>query len=93
MRYCDDDNRLDFKNKAPLLSIIGTNLRPWFKSLNRKKIDYKILFGHWSTLGYYNNENICCLDSSCVWGEQLTAYRVDKYNTIVSVESNQKYME
>ncbi len=92
MRYCYDDNRLEFKNKGSLKSVAGTGLIPWFKSPNRKKINYKILFGHWSTLGYYNNAEICCIDSSCVWGGKLTAYRVDKDNRVVSVESNQKYM-
>ncbi len=93
MRYCYSDNRLEFKNKAPLSSILGTNLNTWFNSKSRKKINYKILFGHWSTLGYYDNGDVCCLDSSCVWGGRLTAYRVDKKSKIVSVESNQKYVE
>jgi len=93
MRYCYNDNRLEFKNKASLNSIVGTELNTWFNCKNRKKINYKILFGHWSTLGYYDNGDICCLDSSCVWGGRLSAYRVDKKSKIVSVASNQKYIE
>ncbi|SHO81518.1 Bis(5'-nucleosyl)-tetraphosphatase, symmetrical [hydrothermal vent metagenome] len=88
MRYCYHDNRLNFKNKVGLEDLKDKELIPWFKTPTRKKIDYKILFGHWSTLGYYNNKDVCCIDSSCVWGERLTAYRVDKNNKIVNIECN-----
>ena len=36
-----------------------------------------IAFGHWSTLGYTQRQDLLCLDSGCVWGGQLTAMRVD----------------
>ena len=34
-------------------------------------------FGHWSTLGLINRDDLMALDTGCVWGGQLTAVRVD----------------
>jgi bis(5'-nucleosyl)-tetraphosphatase (symmetrical) len=37
----------------------------------------KIIFGHWSTLGYYQDSNVLALDTGCVWGRRLSAVRID----------------
>jgi len=88
MRYCYSDGRLDFKQKGtPTDKIRQKGLMPWFECPNRKKLDEKILFGHWSTLGYFENSEVACLDSGCLWGRELTAKRIDtKENIIVSVK-------
>ncbi len=78
MRYCYDDNRLDFKQKgAPKEQFEKKGLRPWFACKNRREIDLKIIFGHWSTLGFYHDEHVLALDTGCVWGGKLTAARID----------------
>ncbi len=79
MRYCYSDARLEFKQKgAPdPRSASQKDLKPWFACPTRKKIDLRILFGHWSTLGYYNDGKVCCLDTGCVWDGLLTAMRLD----------------
>jgi len=88
MRFCYKDHRLDFNQKgAPTVALRVKGLKPWFKSKNRKPIELKIIFGHWSTLGLYEDNNVLGLDTGCLWGGQLTAARIDRAEVeIVSVE-------
>lgn len=57
-------------------------LKPWYKYKTIKNFPVKIIFGHWSTLGFYNDDNVLCLDSGCIWGLTLTAVRLDSDNFI-----------
>jgi len=78
MRYCYKDHRLDFKQKgAPTDAVRAKGMKPWFECKNRKPIELKIVFGHWSTLGFYEDENVLALDTGCLWGGKLTAARID----------------
>jgi len=79
MRFCYDDGRLEFGQKgAPNPKLIEQRgLKPWFACPSRCHIELKIIFGHWSTLGNYNDSGVCCLDTGCVWGGALTAMRLD----------------
>ncbi len=62
-------------------------LKPWFECQNRKDIDLRIIIGHWSTLGFYEDEHVLALDTGCVWGGKLTAARIDSNEVeIVSIE-------
>jgi len=36
-----------------------------------------VIFGHWSTLGYIENDEVVCLDTGCVWQGKMTAKRID----------------
>ncbi len=72
MRYCFDDGTLELEEKDGVSK--SEKLKPWFKIENRKPIPYKIIFGHWSTLGFYKDENVIALDTGCVWGGELTAF-------------------
>jgi len=70
---------LDFDQKgAPSKLLREQGLKPWFECESRKEIDLKIIFGHWSTLGYYQNDNVLALDTGCLWGGELTAARIDR---------------
>jgi bis(5'-nucleosyl)-tetraphosphatase (symmetrical) len=75
MRYCDVNGRLDFVHSGPLGSQ-PKNLLPWFEVPNRKSADMRIIFGHWSTLGYYEKANCYAIDTGCLWGGQLTALKL-----------------
>ena len=88
MRFCYKDHRLDFDQKgAPTIALRVKGLKPWFESENRKEIYIKIIFGHWSTLGFYEDDHVLALDTGCLWGGQLTAARIDSDKVeIVSVE-------
>ncbi|WP_457607515.1 symmetrical bis(5'-nucleosyl)-tetraphosphatase [Nitratifractor sp.] len=79
MRYCRlEDCRLDFKQKGtPTPELRQKGLVPWFECPGRKRLEEKILFGHWSTLGYFENDEVCCLDSGCLWQKEMTAKRLD----------------
>lgn len=76
MRFCNTDGRLDLVDKGAPGSQID-NYQPWFNLPQRKTAETPILFGHWSTLGDPEINNIYPLDHGCVWGGQLTALRID----------------
>jgi len=88
MRYCYNDHRLDFDQKgAPTDALRAKGLKPWFECDNRADIDLKIIFGHWSTLGFYHDAQVLALDTGCLWGGKLTAARIDSDEVeIVQVE-------
>ncbi len=76
MRYCDSQGKLDFSQKgAPGAQQAGWI--PWYMHPHRKISKWRIVFGHWSTLGYLQYQNIISLDSGCVWGGRLTAVQLD----------------
>lgn len=67
-------------------------LSPWFDlTLDQSLQDKKIFFGHWAALGLHQINNIMCLDSGCVWGNQLTAVNIDT-GEIKQIQSHQNYI-
>jgi len=88
MRFCYKDHRLDFDQKgAPTDALRQKGLKPWFECEKRKDIDLKIIFGHWSTLGFHHDEYVLALDTGCLWGGALTAARIDTDDVeIISVD-------
>jgi len=81
LRYCDADGTLALKEKvAPRLQPPG--YLPWFAVPNRATRDVRIIFGHWSTLGYSAQYNTWGLDTGCVWEGRLTAIRVHRKQPI-----------
>ena len=84
MRYCYKDHRLDFEQKGkPTDALRAKGLKPWFECENRKEIELKIVFGHWSTLGFYRDSHLLALDTGCLWGGKLTAVKINKKDTKV----------
>jgi len=77
MRFCDAGSRLNLTCKAE----IGTQppgFMPWYMVPNRKTKKDKIIFGHWAALaGQVYEPNVYALDTGCVWGERLTALRLE----------------
>jgi len=88
MRFCYGDHRLDFDQKGPPTDELREKgLKPWFECQNRKDIDLRIIIGHWSTLGFYQDEHVLALDTGCLWGGKLTAARIDSDEVeIVSID-------
>lgn len=67
-------------------------LIPWFEMpLNDSLKDKKIVFGHWAALGLFEKDNIICLDSGCVWGNQLTVMNIDT-GEIKQVQAHHNYI-
>ena len=77
MRFCTADGALSFAEKGPPGSQ-EPGLLPWFAAPGRRNADLHLVFGHWAALGYYRAPGIYALDSGCVWGNRLTAIRLDE---------------
>jgi len=77
LRYCHLDGRLALEFKGAPKNKLKDEL-PWFAMPGRKTEEDRIVFGHWSTLGTGQYGNVFSTDSGAVWGEQLTAVRIDK---------------
>jgi bis(5'-nucleosyl)-tetraphosphatase (symmetrical) len=75
-RYLHPDGSLEFQHKLGLHTA-PANLTPWFDFPGRASTDVRILFGHWSTLGLLIREDVIALDTGCLWGGALTAFRLD----------------
>jgi len=76
MRYCDKKANLNFTQKGRPGSQ-PKRLYPWYEHPEMKCQSWRIVFGHWSSLGYFQNRQLISLDSGCVWGGKLTAVRFD----------------
>ena len=76
MRLLDDSQQMDFSHKGSL-DDAPESLRPWYRIAIERQPS-KILFGHWAALeGYTGIANAIALDTGCVWGRTLTAYRLE----------------
>lgn len=76
LRYLDPDGRLNLRDKgAPGSQTPGH--RPWFAVPGRASAGLRILFGHWSTVGEVQEQNVFPLDTGCLWGGSLTALRLE----------------
>jgi bis(5'-nucleosyl)-tetraphosphatase (symmetrical) len=76
MRYLHADGGLEYQHKcAP--DAAPPELTPWYDMPGRQSRDARILFGHWSTLGLLVRRDAIALDTGCLWGGSLTAYRLE----------------
>ena len=76
MRLCNDAQTMHFGfSDKPENAPKGS--QAWYTFKGRKSLDHTILFGHWSALGLRAFANCIALDSGCVWGEALSAYRLE----------------
>ena len=76
LRFCHADGRLDLKYKGTLADA-PADLVPWFRIAERRSAASRILFGHWSALGYHAGDGVLGIDTGCVWGGRLCAVRLD----------------
>ncbi len=76
MRFCTKKGELDFTLAcAPAKAPKG--LVPWYAVPNRKPIDGRILFGHWSSHPGFAVSNVVPLDRGAVWGGSLAALALE----------------
>jgi bis(5'-nucleosyl)-tetraphosphatase (symmetrical) len=73
MRACETGGALDWEFKGSP-GQMPRGLRPWFEAPARPQ---RIFFGHWAALGLHLGVRVVGLDSGCVWGGPLTAYRLE----------------
>jgi len=62
----------------------GEGMRPWYEVDGRKPLDRTVVCGHWAAQGIRRTRDMVALDSGCVWGHQLSAFRLDD-ESLVSV--------
>jgi len=84
MRFCHADGSLDLEPTGPPGSQ-AEGLVPWYEVPGRVNADLRIVFGHWSRLGYLAVDRIHALDSGCLWGGRLTALNLDEPEHVVQV--------
>ena len=76
MRICSYQGEMEFKFKGEVKDVPDGYL-PWFDIPNRASADTTVVFGHWSALGLINKPNVIALDTGCLWGNALTAIRLE----------------
>jgi bis(5'-nucleosyl)-tetraphosphatase (symmetrical) len=87
MRYCDRRGRLDLSYSGPP----GTQPKgsiPWFDVPERMAQNTHIVFGHWAALGLLRRRDVTALDTGCVWGNTLTAVRLDRPGRAIQVRAS-----
>jgi bis(5'-nucleosyl)-tetraphosphatase (symmetrical) len=72
LRYCDSQGRLDLEYKGTL-DQAPAGLMPWFRAPNRRSAQLRVVFGHWSALGFHSGDGVLGIDTGCVWGGKLCA--------------------
>lgn len=76
MRMITGDGRLDHDFKGELPDA-PAGFRAWFDVPARNPRPVRLLCGHWSALGFTQRPELITLDTGCLWGRCLTAYRLD----------------
>jgi bis(5'-nucleosyl)-tetraphosphatase (symmetrical) len=76
LRCVSDSGAIDRDfNGAPADAPPG--LVPWFDHPARRSRDVRVVCGHWAALGLLLRPDVAALDTGCVWGNVLTALRLD----------------
>lgn len=90
LRFCTADGVMEFAAKE------GANAAPegfmaWFDVPGRQTADVTVAFGHWSTLGQLQRQDVWALDTGCVWGGCLSAMRLgaDGQREVIQVNCEQ----
>ena len=89
MRFCKADGTLDLSNKSDVANT-PEGFAPWFSYPSKARTKTRLLFGHWAALeGHTGVAGIHALDTGCVWGNRLTAMRLED-KKIFQVAANKK---
>ncbi len=75
-RFVSADGTLEFETKDGAQAA-PPGFQPWFELPGRRTAGTPIAFGHWSSLGLVDRTDLLGIDTGCVWGEKLTAVRID----------------
>ena len=79
MRFTDSSGRLLLRFKGSPKDAPEDH-QPWFvtrQRLRSRRDPLKLLTGHWSRLGLHTDSGLLSIDTGCLWGETLTAVRID----------------
>jgi bis(5'-nucleosyl)-tetraphosphatase (symmetrical) len=76
IRLCDAVGVMDTKYSGPPAGA-PPGFMPWFDVPGRKTAGVTVVFGHWASLGLLVRDDVCAIDTGCVWGNRLSALPVD----------------
>lgn len=76
LRICTPSGVMEFHHKGELEDIPAGYV-PWFDAPHARGDRHTVLFGHWSALGCREGPGYVSLDSGCLWGRALSAYRLE----------------
>ena len=75
LRFCKSDGEIELTHKT---EVAPPGFSPWFAHPRPQHEGTTILFGHWAAInGVTHQANAQAVDTGCVWGRQLTAYRLE----------------
>ena len=75
LRFCTADGVMEFASKEGAGSA-PSGFMPWFDVPGRQTANVTVAFGHWSTLGKLQRQDVWALDTGCVWGGCLSAAKL-----------------
>lgn len=81
LRYCTAGGRMGLAEKGPPGSV-APPLAPWFTFGDRRARGARVICGHWSALGYSDENGVVAIDTGCVWGGALTALPLDEPDAV-----------
>ncbi|MFN8642454.1 MAG: hypothetical protein U0802_12685 [Candidatus Binatia bacterium] len=76
LRTLRADGTPDWSFKGRLADLPRGHLA-WFAAPRRRSAAATVVFGHWAALGLHLGERLVGLDTGCVWGDALTAVRLE----------------
>lgn len=77
LRFCSSNGAIELVMKGEANTSLPGYL-PWFKIPHRKTQNLNILFGHWAALkGQVDEPGVFALDTGCIWGNCLSAMRLE----------------
>ena len=79
MRFCKADGELKLDIKGTKLADKPEGFEAWFlHPLRIQHENLNLIFGHWASLGgKTGTSNIIAIDTGCVWGYKLSAFRLE----------------
>ena len=89
LRFCSPEGQLEFAHSGPP-DKAPPGFMPWFRIPGRRSADTPLLCGHWAALGLLMEPNLIALDSGCVWGNRLTAVRLED-RAVFQVECDEAF--
>ena len=90
LRFCSAEGVMEFNAKDGA-DAAPAGFMPWFDVPGRQTADVTVAFGHWSTLGLLQRDDVWALDTGCVWGGCLSAMRLsdDGGHELIQVKCEQ----
>ena len=76
LRCCDRRGRPRLEYTGPPEEA-PRGLVPWYEHPDREDLGRTVLCGHWAAQGVRRTRSMVALDSGCVWGHRLSAFRLE----------------